>query len=579
MNTAKPVYDVRHAIEWPDGRRVLLSVNAAPLFDELQQVNGMVATVEDVTQRVRAEAALQQRTAQFEALQKVGMEVTAHLDLDALLRSVISQAINLVGGTEGGLYLYRPERDVLEWAVAIGPNVPPTGSILHRGEGLSGKVWQTGKPLVVDDYRHWEGRARIYQDYPFTSVVGIPIYWREEFMGVLNILADVPCTFSSSDVELLSLFANQATIALQNARLHQKVLDHAEQLERRVQERTMELEAQRTWLDAILHSTTDGIVVTDQAGNIVQTNSVAQTWLSQTLAAEDAGRLRDAIQNLAQQVDEMPTTMLELTGLDLELGAAPVMEQGADKPLGVVVDIHDVSHLREIDRMKTMFINNVSHELRTPIATIQLYAHLMRRTSSEKAEWRRYLDTLVQETDRQAQLGEDILHISNIYSGRLELDLHSVSLNKLAEAVIVDYQAIAHERGVRLEQRLAESDSTTLVDPEQMQMVLNNLVSDAIYYTPGGGWVAVSTGQKETDGHIWATVTVSDTGEAIPEEDRPHVFERFFRKEEPLSVRVTETGLRLMIVKGIVELHRGRVTVESTNGVGATFTIWLPLVN
>jgi signal transduction histidine kinase len=117
------------------------------------------------------------------------------------------------------------------------------------------------------------------------------------------------------------------------------------------------------------------------------------------------------------------------------------------------------------------------------------------------------------------------------------------------------------------------------MDPRQIQTVLNYLVSDAIRYTPDGGQVTVSTGQKETDDHTWSTVTVSDTGEAIPEEDQPHVFERFFRKEEPQSARVTETGLRLMIVKGIVELHKGRVTVESEKGTGSTFAIWLPVVN
>ena len=112
-----------------------------------------------------------------------------------------------------------------------------------------------------------------------------------------------------------------------------------------------------------------------------------------------------------------------------------------------------------------------------------------------------------------------------------------------------------------------------------MAQVLRYLVDDAIHYTSEGGQVMISTGWQEVEGRIWATAIVSDMGEAIPAEDLPHIFERFFREEEPRSVRVSKSGLRLMILKGIVELHGGRVTVESEEGIGSIFTIWLPLTD
>jgi signal transduction histidine kinase len=104
-------------------------------------------------------------------------------------------------------------------------------------------------------------------------------------------------------------------------------------------------------------------------------------------------------------------------------------------------------------------------------------------------------------------------------------------------------------------------------------------MEDAIRYTPEGGSVIVSTGKQEMEGQIWATISVSDTGDEIPAEDQSYAFERFFREWEPQSQRVSETGLRLMIVKGIVELHHGRVTVENKRDVGPTFSIWLPLAD
>ncbi|MCK4451305.1 MAG: GAF domain-containing protein, partial [Anaerolineae bacterium] len=179
--------------------------------------------VRDVTARVRAEKEIQRRTAQLEALQQVGLELTAQLNLDTLLHFIVSQAIELAGGAAGGLDLYRPERDLLERAVAVGYGVTPLGIILHRGEGLSGKVWETGEPLIVDDYHHWEGRAAGFEDYPFTASVGVPVRWGEKFLGVLHVASDSARTFSPADAESLSLFATQAAVAIRNTRLYEEV--------------------------------------------------------------------------------------------------------------------------------------------------------------------------------------------------------------------------------------------------------------------------------------------------------------------------------------------------------------------
>ncbi len=170
----------------------------------------------DITERKQAEEEIRQRTAQLEALRQVGLEIAAELDLDSLLHSIVSRAVELVGGTAGGLYLYRPDLDVLVWVMAVGLQMAPLGTVIHRGEGLSGKVWETSEPLIVDDYQQWEGRAAVYEGYPFQAIVSVPVYWGDKFLGVLNVLADAPRTFSPADAELLSMFATQAAIAIRN---------------------------------------------------------------------------------------------------------------------------------------------------------------------------------------------------------------------------------------------------------------------------------------------------------------------------------------------------------------------------
>jgi PAS domain S-box-containing protein len=181
---------------------------------------GMRTLIRDITKRKQVENEIGRHMAQLEALRRGSLELTAELDLDVLLRSIVSRAIELLDGTTGGLYLYRPERDVLEWAMTVDPDLTgPIGTTLRRGEGLSGKVWETGEPLIVDDYRRWEGRVVTFEGYPITAVMGVPVRWGGDFLGVLNIMAGAPRTFSPADVELLNLFATQAAIAIRNAQL------------------------------------------------------------------------------------------------------------------------------------------------------------------------------------------------------------------------------------------------------------------------------------------------------------------------------------------------------------------------
>ena len=213
-----------------DGTRKLSEVSGGPLFRE-GRVVALVSVARDITDRHRAEEESLQRAAQLEALRQVGLEITAQLDSDHLLHSIAAWAAELLQSASGGIYLYRPERDLLEWAMPIGPDQPPVGVILRWGEGLSGKIWQTGAPLIVDDYQRWEGRASIYASYPWTAAVGVPIRWGDEFLGVLVVNTVAQRTFSQADAELLGLFATQAAIAIRNARLFSALSEERARLE------------------------------------------------------------------------------------------------------------------------------------------------------------------------------------------------------------------------------------------------------------------------------------------------------------------------------------------------------------
>jgi len=229
------------------------------------RVIGVHGALTNITERKQAEEEIQQHAAQLEALRQVALELTAELDLDALLQSIVSQAIELVGGDCGGLYLYRPERDVLEWSMAVGTHMAPIGTILKRGEGLSGKVWETGELLIVDDYQSWKERATIYEGYPFKAVVGVPVLWGKRFLGVLNVLSDSPGTFSAAHAKLLSLFATQAAIAIENASMYKQTRELA------------------TFNESVIKNVMVGISIEDTDGNFTFLNPAAAELFGYTI--------------------------------------------------------------------------------------------------------------------------------------------------------------------------------------------------------------------------------------------------------------------------------------------------------
>ncbi len=233
------------------------------------------------------------------------------------------------------------------------------------------------------------------------------------------------------------------------------------------------------------------------------------------------------------------------------------------------------AQLKELDRMKSQFVSDVSHELRTPITTIKLYVSLLRKGPPARRD--EFLQALEHEANRQADLVEAILQISRVDSGKLELQCTPHDLGELAKSSVASREPLAAEKGVTLVCQWLKPGPIVSVDGARTLQVIDNLVENALWYTPKGGQVRVVAGTAEADGQTGATLTVSDTGIGIPPDELPRIFERFFRGEKPREMQLPGTGLGLAIVKDIVDLHGWKVSVDSQVGSGSTFTIWLPL--
>ncbi|MCJ7567324.1 MAG: HAMP domain-containing histidine kinase, partial [Anaerolineales bacterium] len=245
---------------------------------------------------------------------------------------------------------------------------------------------------------------------------------------------------------------------------------------------------------------------------------------------------------------------------------------------GIVCTIMDISVLKEIERMKDSFVSNVSHELRTPITSLRLNHGLMVINPEKQGV---YLDRLDREIDRLNFLIEDLLRLSRLDQGQVQLELIPLDLNSLAAQLVEDRTSLATSKDLTLE--FSGNPEIPLVNADNglMGQVLSVLLTNAMNYTPPGGEIVVQTQAQIQDGRPWAGFSVGDTGPGIDPEEQTKIFDRFFRGKAGRESGAPGTGLGLSIASEIVKRHHGHLDVESTGvpGEGTTFKVWLPAAN
>jgi signal transduction histidine kinase len=236
----------------------------------------------------------------------------------------------------------------------------------------------------------------------------------------------------------------------------------------------------------------------------------------------------------------------------------------------------DVTQAREVARLKDEFVGLISHELRTPLSSILGYLELMRDDDEHplSEEQEQYLGVAERNAHRLLRLVGDLLFTAQVESGKFPLDLKDVELEHIVTAAVESARPAATAAGITITEEVTDSTPVTYGDPVRLGQVCDNLISNAIKFTPKGGTVTVSLSRGEKD----AVVTVRDTGMGIPESELDQLFARFFRATTATRNAVPGVGLGLTITKAIVTAHHGEMGVTSEEGVGTEFTVTLPLV-
>jgi PAS domain S-box-containing protein len=242
------------------------------------------------------EDALRRRAEQLAALQETLLEITGRHELAKLLNSIVERAAGLLNAPSGGLYICDPDRKEVRCVVAYNTKVNPVGTVLKYGEGAAGVVAESGKPLLIDDYSKWSGRAVVFEkEKPFRAVLSAPMFWKGQVTGVVHILRHEAKRFTEHDLELLAIFANHAAIAVENARLYEQLDQHAVLLERMVKERTRKLEENENLLRLVTDSVPALVSYLDADLRYKFTNKAYEEWFGKPTSEIIGRHARDVL--------------------------------------------------------------------------------------------------------------------------------------------------------------------------------------------------------------------------------------------------------------------------------------------
>jgi signal transduction histidine kinase len=613
-----------------------VAIDNINLFEEVKE---KTSQLEDTNQELRE--SLEQQTEISEVLRVMA---SSPADLKRVMDTILKNALHLCQADDGGIFRFDGAAFHLAAVTeTISPAVRTRLDVTAIPPGSETPLRLVGlerRPVYSDDVLNDPRFAltEYYRREGFRTVAVVPMITKQKLVGALEVNRRMVKPLTQRQTELLTTFANQAAIALENVRLFQELQARTGDLARSVEE----LKALGEVNQAISSSLDLRTVLTSVVSHAVRLSGADAGGMCEFDAESGkfsfqasyglSDELIQAIQN--QDIPLGDTVVGRAVGQRVPVQIADVLQipnyplreiverMGLRSVLGVplmhettvmgalvvgrklpgsftkaIVDLlqtfaaqsalaiqnarlfRDIEvvneQLKELDRMKSYFVSNVSHELRTPLTAIEgLTDNMLDGLTGQLNEKQaRYINGIKESTDRLARLIDDLLDLSVIEAGRVELKPESFSLLSLMREVSDSLRPVAEEKSIKLALAPANGNPTAWADRDKVTQVLTNLIGNAIKFTPSGGEVTVSVERKN---EAWLQASVADTGRGISSEEADRVFDEFYQIRQPGEHKTRGVGLGLAISKRLVEMHGGRIWVESEVGKGSTFSFIVP---
>lgn len=344
------------------------------------------------------------------------------------------------------------------------------------------------------------------------------------------------------------------------------------------------LEQEKTRLTSILSYMSDGVIATDRIGRIIMVNDMAQRQLGLSNKLQEKLNLLDVLDiseqySLRDLLAQTPEIVLEHTNeneefLTLRANFATIRSESG-LISGLVVVLHDMTEQAKEERERRLFVSNVSHELRTPLTSVKSYLEALDEGALTESVAPSFVKVSLDETNRMMRMITDLLSLSRIDNQVGEIDVELINFTAFVTFILNRFDQMKHSDSDKVYSIVRDYQISPIwveIDTDKMTQVLDNILNNAIKYSPDGGTVTFS--MKTTDNQL--IVSISDEGLGIPKADLPKIFDRFYRVDKARSRAQGGTGLGLAIAKEIVKQHQGFIWAKSEYGHGSTFTIVLP---
>ena len=620
IRTGRPAYGIELVLEGADGRRAILSVNAAPLHDAHGTIVGAVNTFSDITEQKRAEEELRQHAAQRTALADLGQQALGGTDLSALM----DQAVRLLArtldaelcavlellpadqpeGTAGACDTPLRLRSGVGWkkglvghaTVGAGPDSQAAYTMLSE--------W----PVIVDDLQR-ETRftsPALLQEHGAVSGMSVVIPGHDGPFGVLEVHSRRQDSFTQENAHFLQAAAHILGMAVERKRAEEERV----RLIAREEAALARARAEET-IRLIIRASPVPILSLDRTGCVTSWNPAVERALGWT-EHEVLGRVPPTVAQEDHQSEshrliervlggelvtgvEMRRPRKDGSVVDLHIAAAPLRDENGNINglMAVLTDVTERKRLEDeirrknaeleeqyaqiqrVSQAKSDFLANMSHEIRTPLYAVMGFAELLheRKAGPLTDEQHEYLGDILTSSQHLLQILNDVLDLSKVEAGRLDFHPEPVDLNMVVVETCELMHALAADKGISIGVEVDPTLDLLLVDPARLRQVLLNYLSNAVKFTPKGGSIAV---RGFGDGEDMFRIEVSDTGIGISPEDVVRLFVEFQQLDAGAAKKHRGTGLGLALTKRIVEAQGGTVGVESEPGQGSTFFAILP---
>jgi PAS domain S-box-containing protein len=508
-------------------------------------------------------------------------DLAGQLELGHLLQELLQRAVRLLSVTGAELAIYEEETGDLLIAASNEMGADSVGSRMGPGEGAMGRVVETKQPLVIPDYPAWTGRSEKYVDGRVQTVMAAPLLIADRLVGVVAVVhSDPDRRFGDDDLQLLQLFATQAAIAVENARLF-TAARHREQ-----------------YFEDLVKNNPVAIVTMDLDFNINACNPAFERLFGWT-EAEVVGQNLDQLVSPPESVEEAAgytegahrgsvvrgigkRKRRDGTLVDVDLAGVPVMVDG--EQVGIMGLYHDITGLlkaqedaESANRAKSDFLANMSHELRTPLNAILGYSEMLAEDAEESGH-DDYVPDLqkIQSAGRHLlSLINDVLDLSKIEAGKMDLYLEVFEVRRMIDVVSSTIRPLVEKQDNTFVVDCPETLGEMRTDLTKVRQILLNLLSNASKFTQSGT-VSLSVTRESGVSGDWLTFQVHDTGIGMTPTQLEGVFEAFAQAEASTTKHFGGTGLGLAISRHFSRMLGGDVGAISVSGAGSVFTLRLP---